>query len=425
VSPSELGPVTCLGCGCGCDDLRVRVADGRIADLSPPCPVARAWLGDGRVPSAVRVNGREASVRDALREAATVLAGAVGRALVVLAPDISVQAQCTALALADRLRAAVDSATSDAAAAGLLAAQRRGRAAATLGELRNRADAVLFWAVDPGPRYPRYQSRYAPDPVGTHVPEGRSGRTVISVSVGADRGPDPADVGLVLALDQEIPALSVMRAVALGNPLGELPAPLDGAAAIAGRLIKARYVAVVHEAEPGLQPERDRYRAEGLLGLADALNGPTRAALSSLRAGGNRNGAEAALTWQTGYPMAVSFEDGTPAYTPDRRALADSAAMGAVLVVGAVAAVAPALERAAAKVPVIVIGPRASEASFPARIAIDTGVAGIHEGGTAYRMDDVPLPLSPPLAEAGARSAADTIAALLEEVLARPARGTP
>jgi formylmethanofuran dehydrogenase subunit B len=31
-------------------------------------------------------------------------------------------------------------------------------------------------------------------------------------------------------------------------------------------------------------------------------------------------------------------------------------------------------------------------------VAIDTGVAGIHEGGTGYRMDEVPLSLRPPLA---------------------------
>jgi hypothetical protein len=39
------------------------------------------------------------------------------------------------------------------------------------------------------------------------------------------------------------------------------------------------------------------------------------------------------------------------------------------------------------------VGPRASNTPFPARVAIDTGVAGIHEAGIGYRMDDLPLPL--------------------------------
>jgi formylmethanofuran dehydrogenase subunit B len=420
VSPaSRASFVTCLGCGCTCDDVTVQVADGRITDISPPCPVGRTWFGDGRVPGRILRGGAEASLEAALTDAAETLAGAKGGVLVLLAPDLSTQGQRAALAVADVLRATVDTATSEPAAAGLLAAQRRGRAAATLGEVRNRADVLLFWGVDPAPRYPRFLSRYALDPVGTHVPGGRSGRTVISVSIGRDRGPAGAESELAFAPDQEIAALSVMRAVALGNALGELPPALQAAAAAATRLTTAAYAVLVHDGEPGEEAGRDAYRAEGLIALTQALNGRTRAALSTLRAGGNRSGAEAALTWQTGYPMAVSFRGGYPQYLPASRGLTDLGAggAGAVLVAGSVAAFADALAGAGSRSPVIAIGPRASEAPFPVRVAIDTGVAGIHEGGTAYRMDEVPLPLRPPLG--GARSAADTLAALLGAVRAR------
>ena len=126
------------------------------------------------MPSAVLAGGQSADVDAALAAAAELLAGA-RRLLVVLAPDLTSQAQRAALALADLLRATVDSATSDRPPPALLAAQRRGRAAATLGEIRNRADVLLFWGVDPAARYPRYLSRYALEPVGTHVPEGPRG----------------------------------------------------------------------------------------------------------------------------------------------------------------------------------------------------------------------------------------------------------
>jgi formylmethanofuran dehydrogenase subunit B len=415
MSPAtSISSVTCLGCGCACDDLTVRVAGGRITDVSPPCPLGRAWFGDGAVPDRILRAGAEASLDAALAEAAEILTGAGGDVLVLLAPDLSTQAQRAALALADRLRADVDTATSEPAGAGLLAAQRRGRAAATLGEVRNRADVVLFWGIDPASRYPRYLSRYALDPVGTHVTGGRAGRTMISVSIGQDRGPPGAETAFALAPDQEIAALSVMRAVALGNALGELPPPLRPAAEAATQLTAAAYAVVIHDAEPGAEPARDPYRAEGLIALTQALNGRTRAALSSLRAGGNRSGAEAALTWQTGYSMAVTFRPGYPRYSPAGRALAALRAGGrsarAILVAGSATEFGE-LPAAARQSSVIVIGPRASEAPFPSRVAIDTGVAGIHEGGTAYRMDEVPLPLRPPLG--GARSAADTLAALL------------
>jgi formylmethanofuran dehydrogenase subunit B len=419
---SRATSVTCLGCGCACDDLTVQIADGRITDISPPCPVGRAWFGDGRVPGRILRGGAEASLEAALADAAETLAAAPGGALVLLAPDLSTQGQRAALAVADLLRATVDTVTSEPAAAGLLAAQRRGRAAATLGEVRNRADVLLFWGVDPAPRYPRFLSRYALDPVGTHVAGGRAARTVISVSIGRDRGPAGAESELALAPDQEIAALSVMRAVALGHALGELPPALQAAAEAATRLTTAAYAVLVHDGEPGEEPGRDAYRTEGLIALTQALNGRTRAALSTLRAGGNRSGAEAALTWQTGYPMAVSYRGGYPRYLPASRGLAEPGGAGAILVAGSAGALADALAGVGSRSPVIVIGPRASDAPFPVRVAIDTGVAGIHEGGTAYRMDEVPLPLRPPLG--GARSAADTLAALLGAIRARRAGRT-
>ena len=51
---------------------------------------------------------------------------------------------------------------------------------------------------------------------------------------------------------------------------------------------------------------------------------------------------------------------------------------------------------------------------------IDTGVAGIHEGGTAFRMDDVPLPLRAPVP--GPPVAAQVVRALAQRIAARRAR---
>jgi len=209
-----------------------------------------------------------------------------------------------------------------------------------------------------------------------------------------------------------------MRATLLGNALGPLPKQLDDAAQLAQRLARAKYVALIHDAEPSTVP-RDPLRIEGLIALTQALNGPTRAALSSLRAGGNRSGAEAVLTWQTGYPFAVDYASGVPRYTPRARGLDRLAAghFAAALLTGSTAGVTAALSAAIGRVPTVVIGPRASHTPFPARVAIDTGVAGIHEPGTAYRMDEVPLPLRPPLAVP--RTTATTLADLRQAVMAR------
>ncbi|HEY8258999.1 MAG TPA: hypothetical protein VIG08_15170 [Gemmatimonadales bacterium] len=416
-SPRTVEAVTCLGCGCACDDVSVQLSGERITDISPPCPVARAWFGDGSVSNAIMLNGKPVEFDEAIADAADVLAGAAGRALVYLGPDLSTQAHRTAVAIADLLSARVDTATSPPAAAGLLAAQRRGRAAATLGEIRNRADVILFWGVDPQDRYPRFISRFI-DAAGTHVPTGRAGRRLVTVSVGADRGPAGADLEVTLTPGDEVTAISVMRAVVLGNTLGELPPALETAAKAARLLMEGKYVVIVHEAEPAMEPV-DPVRSEGLIALTQALNGPTRAALISLRAGGNRTGAEATLTWQTGFPMAVEFSQGFPRYAPGRRAIDRAGELAAALVTGSFSGLSPDAVAALAKVPSVAIGPSASQAPFPTRVAIDTGIAGIHEGGMGYRMDEIPLPLRPPLA--GPRSAAETLQALLSALQTRGA----
>jgi formylmethanofuran dehydrogenase subunit B len=405
--------VTCLGCGCGCDDLTVKVRGGRIAEVSPPCPLALRWFGDGTISGDIRVDGRPATIEQAIAAAADVLAGG-GTPLVVMAPEITTEAQRVAIAVADTLGAEVDGGTSDTAAAGIAVAQRRGRAAATLGELRNRADAVLFWAVDPRDRYPRYLERYAAAATATHVRR----RSLLSVSVGADRGPKDADLHAEFTAGDEVDALAVMTGTVRGRKFDGLPQRLQPAVGLAERLLEAAYVAIVHDAEAP-QEARDAQRTEGLILLAQTLNGPTRAALSSLRAGGNRSGAEAALTWQTGHPLRVSFAPGSPRAGAPASGLERlrSGAVGPVLIAGSTTALGDSMI-GLEKVPAVVIGPGVS-AVKGARVAIDTGVAGIHEGGTGYRMDDVPLPLTPVLE--GPRSAAGTLGLLLAELRSRTA----
>ncbi len=388
--------VTCLGCGCGCDDVTVTIEDGRIAAAAPLCPLGQKWFGDGRIPAEVLVQGRSAPLDQAIARAAADLA-ARRPSLIYLAPDITSQAQRAAVGIADLLEATVDSATSDTAAGGLLTAQRRGRASATLGEMRNRGDTFLFWGVDPAKRYPRFMERYGPEAAGTHVPQGRSGRTVISVSVGDDRGPAGSDLTLALPPDQEISALSLIRAAVLGMDPPESSPVAKLAIEIAARLVRARYAVVVHDAEPAGQ-DRNPLRIEALITLTQALNGPTRAALCSLRAGGNRVGAEAVLTAHTGYPFAVDYSRRYPRYAPGERGIDQlhNGVFRAALVVGS-----PILDAesqvAFTRVSTVCIGPRASQSRAGTAVAIDTGVGGIHEGGVAYRMDEVPLRLRPPL----------------------------
>jgi formylmethanofuran dehydrogenase subunit B len=379
---------TCLGCGCACDDIAVVIAGGRITEARNACTLGLRWFGDGSLPGAV-LGARSSAIEDALGEIATTL-GSARAPLVYLAPDLTSEAQRAAIAVADQLRAFVDSATSSTSAEGILAGQRRGRATASLGEIRNRADVIVFWAVDPMLSYPRFQSRYAPNPVGLHLPNGRRDRTVIAVDVGAQRGPDDADVRIQMTPQDEQLFLASLRASLAGRTVGDPPI-VARVNELVGRLTRAKYAVVVTDAESA--PEVPSARADALIAITQSLNAATRGSLCTLRAGGNRNGADTTLTWQTGFPMAVDFSRGVPRYTPDDAALPRlrRGAFDAALVVGASAALPATVAAALKGVHTIVIGPRASESALDATIRIDTGVAGIHESGMSFRTDEMPL----------------------------------
>ena len=378
---------TCLGCGCACDDIQLRVDGNRIVEARNACALGVQWFGDGTMPAGARVGTRDGSVEEAI-EAAAGLLTAAARPLVFLAPDVSCEAQRAAIAVADMLHAFADSVTSLTALPSILAAQEIGRASATLGEIRNRADVVVFWGVDPSVRYPRFWSRYAPEPSGAYV-GGRSNRAVIAVDVGDTRGPEDADERFTITPDREVDLLSELTSRAAASS-----SDLESAPRILQMMLRGKYVALISDGEADDHASRDAGRTTGLVALAQALNGPTRCAHILLRGGGNRSGADAILTSQTGYPLAVDFSRGYPRYRPHEHAAARLArgAVDVALIVGSFARV-PGLHALVARVPTVIVGPRATEAPIDVAVAVDTGLPGIHDFGTALRMDDVPLPL--------------------------------
>jgi formylmethanofuran dehydrogenase subunit B len=380
--PATIENVTCLGCGCACDDIGVTVDRGIIVGLRNACALGATWFGDGAAPSRCTVEGRDASVDQALQVASALLLSAK-RPLVYVAPGLASEAQRDAVALADILRARLETATS-AASHFVLATQERGLATATFGEIRNRADVVVFWAVDVAARYPRFTSRYAPEPAAMHV---SGARRVIAVDVGAATSSVHADPRIVLHPNDEVATLTALTALARGgHAFDEITAARDLWPVISA----GRYIAFVFDAELDDRDARSETRFDALIALTQALNDTRRCAAIALRGGGNRSGTDSVLVAQTGYPFAVDFARGFPRYDPH----GTWAAADAALVVGDAAMIPEVARRDLHRMASVVIGPRASTAALgAAAVSIDTGIDGIHSGGTAARADDVPLPL--------------------------------
>ncbi|MBX6315046.1 MAG: formylmethanofuran dehydrogenase subunit B [Isosphaeraceae bacterium] len=400
---------TCLACGCLCDDIVLTVAGGRIIAAENACEAGRAWfLGDhgrGDRPVAA-IQGRPVAAEEAIDRAAAILSRA--RAPIILGlTRTTIEAQAAAVAIADRLGAAIDPGHSADAIRRILAIQRIGQVSAMLGEVRNRADVVVFWGVDPITTHPRHWERYSVEPVGRFVPEGRRGRTVLVADAHRTATAERADGFLPIEPDRQFEVLWTLRALVKGVPLD--PERVRRATGFeigplrdwADRLARARYGAFFFGAELG-RARGGSASVEAALALVRDLNAISRFVALTLGGPGNPSGAEAVLTWQAGAPLAVDFGRGYPRFLPveaNATILLARGQVDAALILAddpAPGRLSPAAQEHLRRIPTVVIAPDAT--TRPATVALSSATPGIHTAGTVIRSDGVSLPLRPALA---------------------------
>jgi formylmethanofuran dehydrogenase subunit B len=403
-TPRVIADATCTACGCLCDDILLRVAGERIVAAEHACDLGRAWFfrdhGPGGRPSAT-IEGRPVTAAEAIARAAEIL-GAARAPLVLGLTRTTVEAQAAAVGLADRIGAVIDPGHAADACPRLLAVQRVGCVSATLGEVRNRADVVVFWGVDPLVSHPRHWQRYSVEPAGRFVPEGRAGRTVIVADAHRTATAARADVFLPIDLDRQFETLWVLRALVKGIDRDGVRVPDEASLrALADRMARAQYGAFFFGPGLGRAPGGST-NVEAALALVRDLNATTRFVALTLGGPGNPSGIEAVLTWQAGAPLGVDFSLGYPRFLPGDATAPDLLARGEADVALIVADdPAPGLPPAARdhldRIPTVVIAPDATDPTRRASVALSSATYGIHTPGTVIRSDGVSLPLRPAL----------------------------
>jgi formylmethanofuran dehydrogenase subunit B len=339
-----------------------------------------------------RVSGRAASLDEAARAAAAILAHA--RLPLVTGRGADVAGWRALLALADRAGAVVDRWQGDAQTSNQAVIQDSGAFAGTFGEIANRADVVLLIGGDPGRDFPRLCERLLRHP----TPLYRTGEPWTAF-LGPDTGV-PSDH--VFAERHIVPAggmldaLSALSAIAGGRrPRATDIAGLSLAAleAVAARLKQARYGAIIWNA--ATFPTADAEIAARLvLQILRALNRDTRAVSLPLGGSDNAQGASQVMLWQCGWPGRISFAHGAPNHDPWRyraERLLSAGETDALLWVAAITPQAPP----PARVPTVALVTVDTELALEPSVVIRVGVPGLDHGGAIVRADNViALPLA-------------------------------
>jgi formylmethanofuran dehydrogenase subunit B len=199
------------------------------------------------------------------------------------------------------------------------------------------------------------------------------------------------DYDLLAALRARLKGRALDGAEVAGIPVKELDTLLE-------RMKQCRYGIVFYGTGLSMSRGWDQNITELLL-LVISLNAFTRFNVMAMRGPlghANAAGAFKVLTWQTGYPFAVSFARGFPQYNPGEftaSELLNRGEVDAALVVGGdpLGYLPPRAAAALKRLPTIVLAPRLHATAQIATVFFPTATYGIAARGTMFRVDRIPL----------------------------------
>jgi formylmethanofuran dehydrogenase subunit B len=398
MTEAEFTDVACTVCGCVCDDLRVRVQNNRIVQADRACHLAKPWFlaQESRHPAAARIAGVAVPPAEAVARAAEILRNCRSPLIYGLSRS-STTGQRAAVRLADLLGATIDTTASRCHAPSIMAVQQVGESTCSLGEIRHRADLVVFWGSNPLASHPRHFERYSVDAQGLWAPGGRRDRHVVVVDVKPTATTALADTFLQIERGSDFDVIWTLRSLLRNLPVAPTGASFAALQELAQRLQACRYGIVFF----GLGLTRygvAHANVQALLRLVTDLNRYTRFSARRMRIPGDVAGADSVLCWQTGYPFSVNLARGYPRYNPGEYSANEVLERGeadACLLVGSegVAGLSSAAVANLRQLPLIVLDYPTVDCPLPPTVAFTTAGYGIHAPGTAYRMDEVPIPL--------------------------------
>lgn len=401
MAASVVEDVACTVCGCVCDDLRVHVASGQIERIENDCPLARPWfeavVNSTRPPGAA-IDGHAAALDDALGRAAEILARARSPLIYGLSRS-STDGQRAACRLADELGATIDTTASLCHAPSIMALQSVGESTCSLGEIRHRCNLLIYWGSDPLVSHPRHLERYSVDAAAMFAGD-RTSRTLVVVDVTETATAQRADIFIKLEPGSDFDAIWTLRLLLRGiQPTTNAAAglPLDALADLAGRM-KACQSGAVYFGRGLATRSLGHANVEALLRLVTDLNAYARFYARRMRVYGDVAGADSVLCWQTGYPFSVNLARGYPRYSPGEYSadvLLSRREVDACLLVGSegIEPLSTAAKSHLRRIPLIVLEYPHVRSSIEPMVRFTTAIYGIHREGTAYRMDEVPIPL--------------------------------
>lgn len=443
--------VTCPICGTLCDDLELEVEENSIVDVRNACAICEAKFLNFTDPKhrnlkpLVRKGGEltEVSLNEAVERSAQILAHAQYPILYGWSCT-SCQAIRVGIELAEEVGGVIDNTSTVCHGPSILSIQNVGIPTCTLGQVRHRADLIVYWASDPFSAHPRHIERYTsfsdgrfqesewehyvarlrgvlgkkrlsrasarvlmrevsiPAIAGPKLPPEfeTEKRKLIVVDVRKTRSAKIADFFIQVEPNRDFELLQALRLLVKDEEL-----EVDKVAGVSVELLEEVADTLiscdfgVFFFGVGLTMSSGKHRnIDAAIALTKDLNYLTKFAIMPMRGHFNVAGANIVSTWQTGYPFAVDFSHGYPRYNPGETSVVeilqrDESDASLIIASDPVSNFPRNAVQNLVKNPMIAIDPVVSPTTMMADVVLPSAFVGIEVEGTAYRMDRVPLPM--------------------------------
>ncbi len=401
--------VCCPFCGTLCDDLEIDVdiKTDQVVEVRNGCQIGTKKYfssnpSDHRYTKPlIRKNGElvEVSWDEAIEKAADILVNAQ-RPLLYGFSSTECEAQSRGVELAEILNAILDNTASVCHGPSLLAIQDVGASLATLGEIKNRADTIIFWGSNPVHAHPRHLSRYSDFIRGYFRTDGRNDRYIVVIDPRNTHTAQIADKYIRINPSEDYELIQAIRAVLRGSDLDveEVSGVSIESIKELVEILKSSNFGVVFFGMGLTQSLAHHRNVDTAIRLVAELNDYTKFLLIPMRGHYNVAGANQVFTWNTGYAYSIDFSRGYPRYNPGEFSSVDllmrDEVDAALIVASDPGSNFPAGSvKNLFKHPLIAIEPHKTPTSAFADVVLPAAIAGIECEGTAYRMDKVPLRL--------------------------------
>ncbi len=443
--------VTCPICGCLCDDIELTVEKNEVVKVRNGCAICESkflgYKGHHRIKTPLmRKDGKlvPVSMDEAVHAAAEILANA-NYPILYGWSSTSSEAQRVGVELTEEVGGIMDNTAVVCHGPSILGVQEVGIPTCTLGQIRHRADLIIYWGCDPWSAHPRHLERYTsftegrfensqwksymqklkaqagqkklesaarieigsthPKPQTCTLPGmpqsmNKSGRKLIVVDVRKSMSAEMADYFIQVQPNKDYELMQALRVLITDGELdvhSVAGVPVEYLKDVANALVNCEFGVIFFGM--GLTQTAGKFRnIEIAIQLVRDLNSRTKFTIMPMRGHFNVTGANIVSAWQSGYPYGVDFSMGYPRYNPGETTCMDVLLReendASLVIASDPGANFPkkAVENMI-KHPLIVIDPHMNATSMLGDIVFPSAFVGIEVEGTAYRMDHVPLPL--------------------------------